>query len=30
MIFMVGDMVGDTDASSGRNTRLNINIGYYF
>jgi hypothetical protein len=30
MIFMGGDMVGDTDASSGRNTRLNINIGYYF
>ncbi|PLX96831.1 MAG: hypothetical protein C0621_01225 [Desulfuromonas sp.] len=30
MIFMGGDMVGATDASSGRNTRLNVNIGYYF
>lgn len=30
MIFMGGDMVGDSDASSGRNTRLNINFGYYF
>jgi hypothetical protein len=30
MIFMGGDMVGDTDASSGRNTRLNVNFGYYF
>ncbi len=30
MIFMGGDMVGDTDASHGRNTRLNINFGYYF
>jgi len=30
MIFMGGDMVGDTDASSGRNTRLNVNFGFYF
>lgn len=30
MIFMGGDMVGDSDASSGRNTRLNVNFGYYF
>ena len=30
MIFMGGDMVGDEDASFGRNTRLNINFGYYF
>ena len=30
MIFMGGDMVGDTDASRSRNTRLNINFGYYF
>jgi hypothetical protein len=30
MIFMGGDMVGDSDASFGRNTRLNINFGYYF
>ena len=30
MIFMGGDMVGDTDASFDRNTRLNINFGYYF
>lgn len=30
MIFLGGDMVGDSDASSGRNTRLNVNFGYYF
>ena len=30
MIFMGGDMVGGSGASSGRNTRLNINFGYYF
>ncbi len=30
MIFMGGDMVGDSDASAGRNTRLNVNVGYYF
>lgn len=30
MIFMGGDMVGSTDASGGRNTRLNVNFGYYF
>lgn len=30
MIFMGGNMVGGPAASSGRNTRLNINFGYYF
>jgi hypothetical protein len=30
MIFMGGDMVGGPGASGGRNTRLNINFGYYF
>jgi len=30
MIFMGGDMVGSTDASHGRNTRINVNFGYYF
>ncbi len=30
MIFMGGNMVGGSAASTGRNTRLNINFGYYF
>lgn len=30
MIFMGGDMVGGEGASGGRNTRLNVNFGYYF
>ncbi len=30
MIFLGGDMVGASDASAGRNTRLNVNFGYYF